>query len=86
MRVECEIKECNIYTDGTRTVPGVCATCSRCGHESEPAYGTGEKSVKRSLMSLRDECPNEEDNFYVAEEGGAESRMPTPIVKPWWQR
>lgn len=86
MRVECEIQECDIYTDGTRTIPGVYAKCSRCGHEAEPIHGTGEKSIRRALLALRDECPNGEDNFYAAEEVGGESRIPEPVVKPWWQK
>ena len=31
------------------------------------AYGTGENSVKRCLMALREECPKNERNFYVGE-------------------
>jgi hypothetical protein len=37
-------------------------------------------------MTLRDECPNEEANFYTADDGGGESRMPDPIVRPWWEK
>lgn len=89
MRVACKIEECNIQGDDEPTIdpdrPGVCAICSRCGDEAL-AYGTGEKSIRRALMSLREECSRGEDNFYVAEEDGAESRMPDPVVKPWWQK
>jgi hypothetical protein len=65
MRVECEIDE--TFLDGDYTeVEGVVATCSRCGHETE-SYGTSEASIKRCLVLLREECPNNEQNFYVEE-------------------
>lgn len=76
MRVECEIKP-----DARANY--VAAICSRCGHKCV-AHGTGEKSIKRALAQLREECPEEEDNFYVAEEAGGENRIPYPVVKPWW--
>jgi hypothetical protein len=87
MRVECEIEECDVEADdgSGRDIPGVCATCSRCGHETT-AYGTGEKSINRALVTLQEECPQDEENFYAAKEDGGESRMPDPIVKPWWEK
>ena len=48
-------------------VDGVEVSCSRCGH-STTAYGTGEGSVKRCLVQLREECPEGENNFYVGDE------------------
>lgn len=87
MRVECRIEECDIEDGDPERLDqsGICATCTRCGHEGL-AYGTGERSIRLSLMSLREECPNGENNFYVAEETGGESRMPEPVVKPWWEK
>ena len=43
----------------------VSATCDRCGHTTE-SFGTGIASIKRCLVLLREECPNEESNFYKA--------------------
>jgi hypothetical protein len=63
-RVLCEVEETELDGDYS-TVEGVCATCSRCGHETE-SYGTTDASVKRCLAMLRDECPNGERNFYIA--------------------
>lgn len=46
-------------------VGGVTVTCSKCRHTTE-SYGQGEKSVKRCLLLLHQECPLEEENFYRA--------------------
>lgn len=85
MRVECRVEECDVENEDGRDVPGVCVTCSRCNAEAL-AFGTAEKSIRRALASLREDCPNDEDNFYVGEEEGGESRMPDPVVTPWWQK
>lgn len=64
MRVEVSIEEVVLQSEEGRDVDGVCARCSRCDHETE-SFGTSEKSVKRCLVLLREECPNDENNFYV---------------------
>jgi hypothetical protein len=66
MRVTCEIEEVYLTGDSGSEVPSVQATCSRCDHCIE-SYGTSEASIKRCLVLLREECPEEENNFYVAE-------------------
>lgn len=48
----------------TSTVPSVRATCPRCGH-CEESFGTSDQSIKRSLVLLREHCPNSEKNYYV---------------------
>ena len=47
-------------------VEGVEVTCLRCGH-SEACFGTGEQSIKRCAVQLRENCPNSEENFYIPE-------------------
>jgi hypothetical protein len=63
MKVSCEIEETELEGD-YGTVAGVCARCSRCGHETESG-GTSESSMKRCLVLMREECPRGETNFYV---------------------
>lgn len=63
-RVECDVEEVEIENDDGRPVPGVRATCSRCGHETE-SFGTGPDSVTRCLVLLREGCPEGEHNFYA---------------------
>jgi hypothetical protein len=41
-------------------------TCSECGHEVE-AYGTSGASIRSCLARMREECPEEEFNFYTAD-------------------
>lgn len=63
-RVECEIEEVELENDEGRSRAGVRATCSDCGHETE-SFGTGEKSRKRCLALMREECPEGVENYYV---------------------
>lgn len=68
--VECEVEE--LLLDGENgPVMGVQVTCGRCGHVAE-AFGTGPKSVRRALATLREECPEDEKNWYVADDGSDE--------------
>lgn len=69
MRVECEIEETTLQGDYA-DIPSVRATCDRCGHCTE-AFGTSDRSVRRCLVAMRDECPNGESNFYAAESAAA---------------
>jgi hypothetical protein len=65
MKVYCRIEDDEVeHEDSGRVVPGVVATCLRCGHVTK-AYGTGEGSRKRCLCLMRDECPNAENNYYA---------------------
>ena len=43
--------------------PITIATCKRC-KKCVTIYGHGEASAKRACVSLREECPFEERNFY----------------------
>lgn len=66
MKITCNINHRELEGD-YGTVDGVTATCSRCGNETE-SYGTGDRSVKRCLVVMREECLNSESNYYVEEE------------------
>lgn len=68
-RIDCEVNYDTMENDEGITVDGVFVTCSRCGHVVE-SYGTGEKSVKRCLALMREECPRGEKNYYNADDGG----------------
>jgi hypothetical protein len=61
-RVECEIEQ--ITQDDQ---PAIQATCTQCEH-STVSFGTTERSVKRCLALMREQCPEGEENFYVEEE------------------
>lgn len=65
MRVNCTIEETELPGDYGE-VPSVRATCSRCGHQTE-SYGTSDVSIRRCLVLLREECPKDENNYYVNE-------------------
>jgi alpha-D-ribose 1-methylphosphonate 5-triphosphate synthase subunit PhnG len=63
MRVKVEVEEVELEDDRGRPVDGVVVCCGRCGHKVE-VFGTGEASVKRGCVMLREECPEGESNFY----------------------
>lgn len=66
MRVECTVEEVELEGDNGNLVDGLCVSCSRCDHQVE-VFGTHDRSLRRALVMLREECPEEESNFYVAE-------------------
>lgn len=66
-RVECNIEEIELENDHGRMQPSVQATCRACGHQTT-SFGTAEPSIKRCLVLMRDECPEDEENFYVDED------------------
>lgn len=68
-RVKCEIEETKLENDQGRSIPGITATCSKCDHQTE-SFGTSEASILRCLALMREECPENENNFYVGDEDG----------------
>lgn len=66
-KVRCETEEVDLPNEHGGTTPGIQVCCGRCGHTTE-SFGTGEKSVKRCLALLREECPEGETNYYVVED------------------
>lgn len=69
-RVECIVEEIGIENERGVEVASVCVTCTNCGHAVE-SFGTGEASIRRCLVVMREECPEasstESGNFYVEE-------------------
>jgi len=68
MRIACDVQEVEMEGD-YGIVAGVRVTCRKCGHETE-SYGTDERSIRRCLALMNEECECGEDNFYVAEGDG----------------
>lgn len=69
-KVECIIEQVELDGD-YGPVPGICATCTRCDHKTE-SFGTSSRSVRRCLAIMREECPENEDNHYFADDGSDE--------------
>jgi hypothetical protein len=65
--VPCTIDTIELEGDNGHPIESVSATCSRCGHETE-SFGTSDRSIRRCLVLLHEECPEGEDNFYVVED------------------
>jgi len=63
-RVEVTIEEVMLENEDGRDQPGVRAECERCNHVVE-SFGRGDNSRRRCLAVLREECPENEENFYV---------------------
>lgn len=66
-RVSVEIEYTTLESEEGNLVDGVVCHCVKCGHETE-SFGQEEKSVKRCLALLRDECPLGQSNFYVTDD------------------
>jgi hypothetical protein len=66
-KVNCEVEYVDLESGRGDTIEGVSVTCSKCGH-CEESFGTTERSVRRSLVMLRENCPNLEENYYVSDE------------------
>jgi len=64
MRVECEVHEAPVENERGFDVAGVRAECGRCNHVTT-CFGIEDRSIKRALVKLREECPRGEQNFYV---------------------
>jgi hypothetical protein len=69
MRVECDVEHTELDGD-YGTVEGICVTCGRCDHRVE-VYGTTNASIRRGLATLREECPQGENNFYAPRNAGS---------------
>ena len=65
-RVECEIEFYTAENEKGTKVPSVRAICTECGHETT-SFGESEKSIKRCLVLMSEECPEGRKNFYVKE-------------------
>lgn len=64
--VLCETKEVQIENDKGHKIRGVMLECTRCGHTTK-SFGITYKSIKRCLALMREECPEDERNFYEAD-------------------
>ncbi len=63
MRVTVAIAETDLESEDGYSVEGVVATCSRCNHQTE-SFGTGDASITRCCVLMREGCPRSEHNFY----------------------
>jgi hypothetical protein len=62
-KVVCKIEEVELQNDDGKMIDGVCAHCSRCEHLTE-SFGVSDRSVRRCLVLMREECPRSENNYY----------------------
>jgi hypothetical protein len=58
-------------------VESVCAKYRRCRHDTE-SYGTSDASVRRCPVLLRQECRNDEQDYYFEKDEPA-----SPTAPPW---
>ena len=63
MIVQCSIESETKENDEGIEVATTLAHCSKSGHETS-SFGNSEKSIKRCLVLVREECPRREWNFY----------------------
>jgi hypothetical protein len=70
MRVYCEVEYIELEGHGGKMVESVKLICSRCEHETE-SLGTTDASIRRCLALMNEQCPEDEDNYYVTDEADA---------------
>jgi len=68
--IACTVTRCDLENDDGFEVEGVVVRCTRCDLAAK-SYGTSDRSVRRSLLLLRQRCGLGEENYYVA--GDAEA-------------
>lgn len=68
MRISCKVEYITLSGDFA-DVDGVIVTCSKCGHTTE-SYGSDDRSIRRCLALMNEECECGENNFYVADGDG----------------
>jgi hypothetical protein len=68
-RISCEVTRTMLTNERGQEVPGVEVMCLHCEHTVE-SFGTTGASVRRCLALLREQCPEEMENFYVADDEG----------------
>lgn len=67
MKIHCTIDYVDLENARGQQIPGVYATCSQCGNETE-TFGTSATSVRRCLALLRGGCPEGARNYYVTDD------------------
>jgi hypothetical protein len=81
MQVLCDVDEIDLDGDYDNTVPGICVTCRRCDHAVE-VFGNSDASIRRGMVMLREECPNEESNFYIDADEKIDQSPARPVPSP----
>ena len=72
MRIKCKVT--NVVLEGDYgSVAGVCVICKLCDRATE-VFGTSEASIRRGLVTLRNECPESRNNFYIHDKEMKRSR------------
>ena len=66
-RIKCDITTTYLINDSGYDVDGISATCSKCGHTTE-SFGVSERSIARCLALMNEECPQNENNYYIENE------------------
>ena len=66
-KVRCSVSGTELENEDGLLIDSVCAICLRCGHETE-SFGTSQASILRCLVLMREECPRDENNFYIEDE------------------
>jgi ribA/ribD-fused uncharacterized protein len=64
--IECDVRYVRLWSNMAQDdIPGVHATCSVCGAETE-AFGTDERSITRCMAEMRETCAHAtRDDYYV---------------------
>ena len=89
-RVRVSVDEIEGVDTGQGCAPcdGIRVTCMECDHSVDVA-GRTDASIRRGCVMLREQCPQDETNFYYsADRGGGHgsSLPPDPVPRKWWDK
>ena len=65
-KIKCRIKKIKLVGYEGNVIDSVSVTCPKC-KLSIKSYGRSEESIRYGLARLKEECPLNADNFYVAD-------------------
>ena len=65
-KVNVNVEEIMLTGDRGGEVESLCLECERCDHKVE-VFGRSDRSEKRGLAMLREQCPQGEENFHRVE-------------------
>lgn len=66
--VICSVEVTTALNDDEREQTCTIVTCGECAHKTQ-SWGDSSRSVRRCLALLREECPEEQENFYKTDDG-----------------
>jgi hypothetical protein len=83
MTIKVVVTDTLLRGDTGTTIPGVIVTCTKCGKDVS-VYGTGERSIRKGCVMLREVCPDGQVNFY-SDKNEPVKDIPDDCMRLFWE-